>query len=108
MKTEIVNMTAGSTRSATVTAQKGAIRCDGRLSKTRYHLQFEPFDTSAIIGPTSLALADVVKVDTCWGKGAGILPITPDGIEVTLKDGSQYQFIVGDPQQWTALLLGHK
>ncbi|GIU47030.1 hypothetical protein [Shewanella algidipiscicola] len=108
MITEIVNLTSGGTISAPVTAQKGAIHCDGRLSKTRYHLQFEPFDTSSIIGPTLLALVDIVKVDTCWGKGAGILPITPNGIEVSLKDGSQYQFIVGDPQQWIALLVGQQ
>lgn len=102
----IINMAEANIQSSIVAAQKGVVRCDGRLTKTRHYLQFEPFNRSATIGPYLLPLIDIVNVDTCWGKGAGILPITPDGIEITLKDGSQYQFIVGEPQLWIARLLG--
>ncbi|WP_349665938.1 hypothetical protein [Pseudoalteromonas sp. S3776] len=40
----------------------------------------------------------------CNGKVAGILPYTHDAIEVVLKDGNKYQFIVSNADEWIKLL----
>ncbi|MCG9714661.1 hypothetical protein L1D29_17800 [Shewanella insulae] len=87
-------------KSAPATLQKNAIRVDGRLTMSREALDFTSYSSDCLYGPYHLPLKDIVKVETCWGKGAGILPITHDGIQVTLGNGERYQFIVADPDAW--------
>ena len=87
-------------KSSPATLQKNAIRVDGRLSITRETLDFKPFSADSLYGPYHLPLKEIVKAETCWGKGAGILPITPDGIQVSLSNGNKYQFIVANPETW--------
>ena len=91
-------------KSAPATLQKNAIRVDGRLTMSREALDFKSFSSDCLYGPYHLPLKEIVKVETCWGKGAGILPITPDGIQVSLSNGERYQFIVADPEGWVQRL----
>ncbi len=91
-------------KSSEASLQKGAIRVDGRLTKTREYLNFVAHNPDSLYGPYHLALNEITKVNSCWGKGAGILPITADGIEITLEDGLHYQFIVAASKEWINLL----
>ncbi|MCG9696777.1 hypothetical protein [Shewanella sp. Isolate11] len=101
---EVFIMDDSQSKTSQASFQKGAIRVDGRLTKTREQLCFEAHDPKSYYGPYQLLLSDIVKIKSCWGKGAGILPITPNGVEVTMENGEHYQFIVADNQAWINLL----
>ncbi|WP_341503191.1 hypothetical protein [Gallaecimonas sp. GXIMD4217] len=90
--------------SSHVSVQKGAVRADGKLWLTAGSLHFEPFNKQLGLGPYALARAAIIRAERCWGKGGGVLPLTSEGIEIELDDGSRYQFIVSEPDSWLALL----
>ncbi|GAA3555125.1 hypothetical protein [Marinobacter xestospongiae] len=97
-------MDDGYIKSATATVQNGVAKADGKFSVTTSSIHFEPYNKEFGLGPYKLDRNAVVEVKKCWGKGGGILPVTSDGIELTLEDGSAYQFIVANPDDWLALL----
>ncbi|MCE9685473.1 hypothetical protein LZP73_04475 [Shewanella sp. AS16] len=91
-------------KSTLASVQQGGARADGSLQLTATTLDFSAFNKQFGLGPYSIALAAIAEVTKCWGKGGGILPVTSDGIEITLKDGRSYQFILANPDDWIALL----
>ncbi|MCL1121279.1 hypothetical protein N7V09_14885 [Shewanella seohaensis] len=91
-------------RSAIATAQDGVARADGQLTVTDQMVCFSPYNKTLGLGPYQLQRKDIAKVESCWGKGGGILPVTSDAIKITLDDGSVYQFILANSQEWLNLL----
>ncbi|EGM69539.1 hypothetical protein [Shewanella sp. HN-41] len=91
-------------KSSVATSQNGVARADGKLSVTEHLICFSPYNKTLGLGPYELQRKDIAKVEQCWGKGGGILPVTSDAIKITLVDGSVYQFILASPQEWVNLL----
>ncbi|MFB2682001.1 hypothetical protein [Shewanella mangrovisoli] len=91
-------------RSTIATAQDGVARADGQLIVTEQLVCFSPYNKTLGLGPYQLQRKDIAKVESCWGKGGGILPVTSDAIKITLIDGCEYQFILASPQEWLNLL----
>lgn len=91
-------------QSTVATAQHGVARADGELSVTAQHLSFTPFNRQLGLGPYQIPRDEIVAVERCTAKGAGILPLTNDAIRLTLNNGQAYQFIVAHPEQWATLL----
>ncbi|MCE9678547.1 GRAM domain-containing protein [Shewanella sp. AS1] len=104
MENHVLNMEEGLNRTAPCSFQKGAIRVDGVLTLARHQLCFEPYSKSSPFGPYGIGMSQVVAVEPCWGKGAGILPITPDGMQLSLANKENYQFIAADIDEWIALI----
>lgn len=91
-------------KSSIATIQQGTIKADGRFWLTNTDIHFAPFNTQFGLGPYMFARREIVKVSKCTGKVAGILPYTRDAIEIVLKDGNKYQFIVSNADEWIKLL----
>ncbi|OZG72658.1 hypothetical protein BTA51_14100 [Hahella sp. CCB-MM4] len=91
-------------KESTATIQNGVARADGKLCVTESHIHFEPYNKEFGLGPYELERKTVSKVEKCWGKGGGILPITSEAIKITLIDGTEYQFILANPEEWISLL----
>jgi hypothetical protein len=91
-------------KSSFASLQVGAGHSDGTLTLTADYLQFEPFNQHYGLSVQQLHLTDIVKVEPCWGKGAGFIPLTSEAMQIHLKDGTQYQFILTNPDQWIAAL----
>ncbi|MFB2780260.1 hypothetical protein ACE017_13945 [Shewanella mangrovisoli] len=101
---ESLTMQESLIKSAIATVQNGVARADGQLSVTEQMVCFSPYNKTLGLGPYQLQRKDIAKVESCWGKGGGILPVTSDAIKITLIDGSVYQFILASPQEWLNLL----
>ncbi|RZG14752.1 hypothetical protein EXT47_12650 [Pseudoalteromonas sp. CO342X] len=93
-------MTDMATISSMATVHCGVARADGRLWATAGTLHFTPFNTLLGLGPYQIDIADVIKVEPCLGKGAGLLPITAQAIQITLKSNQTFQFILSEPESW--------
>jgi len=91
-------------KSAVATSQNGVARADGKLIVTKKLIRFSPYNKALGLGPYEFERSDIAKVEQCWGKGGGILPVTSDAIKITLVDGCVYQFILANPQEWISLL----
>ncbi|WP_300357464.1 hypothetical protein [uncultured Pseudoalteromonas sp.] len=91
-------------KSSIATIQQGTIKADGRFWLTNTDIHFAPFNAQFGLGPYMFAQREIVKVSKCTGKVAGILPYTRDAIEIVLKDGNKYQFIVSNADEWIKLL----
>ncbi len=91
-------------KSSVTTIQNGVARADGKLYVTENSINFDPYNKKLGLGPYELKRRDVSKVGKCLGKGGGIVPVTSDAIQITLVDGSEYQFILSNPKEWLSLL----
>ncbi|MBR9875925.1 hypothetical protein L3V31_15500 [Vibrio sp. J1-1] len=95
-------MTGEIIKSSTATIQVGVARADGKLSLTETKIIFEPYSQKLALGPYILKRDEIVSVEKCIGKGAGIMPVTSDAIRITLSDERAYEFIIAEPNQWIA------
>ncbi|MBR8845740.1 MULTISPECIES: hypothetical protein [Pseudoalteromonas] len=93
-------MTDMATVSSMATVQCGVARADGRLWATADTLHFTPFNTLLGLGPYQIDIVDVIKVEQCLGKGAGLLPLTTQAIQITLKSNQTFKFILSEPESW--------
>ena len=91
-------------KSSVTTIQNGVARADGKLYVTENNINFAPYNKELGLGPYELKRREVSKVEKCLGKGGGIFPVTSDAIQITLVDGSEYQFILSNPKEWLSLL----
>ncbi|KPZ51706.1 MULTISPECIES: hypothetical protein [unclassified Pseudoalteromonas] len=91
-------------KSTIATIQQGTIKADGKFWLTNTDIHFAPLNAQFGLGPYMFARCEIVKVSKCSGKIAGILPYTHDAIEIVLKDGNKYQFIVSNADEWIKLL----
>ncbi|OFC71457.1 hypothetical protein [Alteromonas confluentis] len=91
-------------KSTTATVQNGVAKADGKFWITETEIHFSPYNKDFGLGPLKIERSSISKVEKCSGKGAGILPITTDAIEVSLLDGSSFQFIVSNPNELIVLL----
>ncbi|QCZ94670.1 hypothetical protein [Salinimonas iocasae] len=91
-------------KSITATFQNGVAKADGKFWITETDIHFAPYNKDYGLGPLKIERSSISKVKKCSGKGAGILPITFDAIEVSLLDDSIYQFIVSNPNELVVLL----
>ncbi|MDR5867479.1 PH domain-containing protein [Halomonas koreensis] len=91
-------------KSSVATIQNGVARADGKLYVTETNIYFEPYNKKLGLGPYELERNEISKVEKCLGKGGGIFPVTSDAIQITLLDGSEYQFILANPKEWINLL----
>ncbi|MDF0534186.1 hypothetical protein KDN34_15245 [Shewanella yunxiaonensis] len=92
-------------KSTPATVQLGVAKADGRLVLEHQRLTFEPFNRQLGMGPYQIALSSIVSAKKCRGTAAGVFPISCDALELQLQDGSVYQFIVANPQEWIRELL---
>ncbi len=90
------------TKSIIGMVQNGAVRADGRFTLTDAEISFEPFNKEFGLGPYHLAKATIASAEKCFGKGAGILPITSDAIRLKMTDGHHYEFVLASSDQWVA------
>ncbi|MGZ9899452.1 hypothetical protein [Shewanella gaetbuli] len=103
-----LGLSGGISHSTMATVQKGAFRADGKLWIEDDVLHFSPFNEDLGYGPYAIELGNIKLVTTGWGKGAGIIPVTPDAIKVITYDNDQYRFILATPKKWVELLSPNK
>ncbi|ANQ17030.1 hypothetical protein [Vibrio natriegens] len=91
-------------KSAAATIQVGVARADGKLSLTDTEVIFKPYNQKLAFGPYILKRDEIVSVEKCIGKGAGIMPVTSEAIRITLSDQRAFEFVIAEPNHWLAAL----
>jgi hypothetical protein len=84
--------------------QQGVAKADGQVVLTDDTLDFTPYNEGLGLGPYTVALANITKVEKTSAKGAGILPLSNDAIRISCNDGSHLEFILANADEWVSLL----
>lgn len=80
--------------------QRGAETAGGKLFLTTERLVFVAHSFNVRSGSSEVPLALIAEVGTAWTKLLGKLPLLPNSIAVTLRDGSVQSFVVTGRDAW--------
>lgn len=80
--------------------QKNIEPVKGELYLTKAQLIFEAHGLNVQGGTTTLNLADIATVEKGWSKLLGIVPVVPNALKITMKDGKVYRFTCYWPSRW--------
>ncbi|HEX7353167.1 hypothetical protein [Brachybacterium sp.] len=95
-------LAAGETllRSGGANMQRGAETAGGKLYLTSERLVFIAHSFNVRSGPSEVPLAIIAEVGTAWTKLFGVLPLLPNSLAVTLRDGTVHSFVVTGRGAW--------
>lgn len=80
--------------------QKGMEAVGGRLYLTNQRSVFIAHFFNIQRGRTETKLSDIGTVRLCWTRILNLLPIYPNSIEVTTKDGERFRLVVSGRRSW--------
>lgn len=80
--------------------QRGAETAGGKLFLTTERLVFVAHSFNVRSGSSEVPLALIGEVATSWTKLLGKLPLLPNSIAVTLRDGTVHSFVVPGRDAW--------
>lgn len=87
-------------RSGGANMQRGAETAGGKLFLTTERLVFIAHSFNVRRGPSEVQLAVIAEVGTAWTKLLGVLPLMPNSIAVTLRDGTVHSYVVTGRGAW--------
>ena len=91
-------------RSGGANMQRGAETAGGKLYLTTERLVFIAHSFNLRSGPSEVPLALIADVGTAWTKLLGVLPLVPNSIAVTLRDGTVHSYVVTGRGAWIAAI----
>lgn len=91
-------------RSGSGNMQRGAETAGGKLYLTTERLVFIAHSFNLRSGPSEVPLALIAEVSTAWTKLFGVLPLVPNSISVTLRDGTVHSFVVTGRTAWVSAI----
>ena len=86
--------------------QRGVESVGGHLYLTDRRLIFESHRFNVQSGPTEIPLPDVVDMRKVWTKFLGLIPIAPNSIAVTTRDGQVRQLVCSGRDAWLEAIYG--
>ncbi|WP_052074538.1 hypothetical protein [Shewanella mangrovi] len=86
------------------TIQFGIARSDGHLSVNGDDLTFEPLNKQVGLGPYHLRRQDISHVRRDISRAEQLRDIDIERLEVELRNGEIYRFIINDSAKWLELL----
>ena len=86
--------------------QRGVESVGGHLYLTDRRLIFESHRFNVQKGATEIPLADVTDMRKTWTKFLGLIPIAPNSIAVTTRDGTVRQIVLSGRDAWLAAIYG--
>ncbi len=84
--------------------QKGIGSVGGKLFLTNQRLIFEPHALNIRKGATIIPLSSVTGARKCWTRLLGLIPMVPNGIAVSSKEGKKYRFVTWRRQEWVSAI----
>ncbi|MGO1600485.1 MAG: GRAM domain-containing protein [Brachybacterium sp.] len=91
-------------RSGAANMQRGAETAGGKLYLTTERLVFTAHSLNLRSGPSEVPLTEVAEVDAVWTKLLGVLPLLPNSVALTLRDGTVHSFVVTGRGAWIAAI----
>jgi hypothetical protein len=87
-------------RQGAANLQKNIEPVKGKLYLTETKLIFEAHGLNVQRGTTHINLKDIAVVEKGWSKLLGIVPVVPNALKITMKDGKVYRFTCYWPSRW--------
>ena len=85
--------------------QRGIESVGGRLFLTSRRLVFEPHGVNVQSRRLALRLRDIDDVYTSWTRLLGLIPLVPNSIAVTTRDGKTHRFVLFGRADWVRAIL---
>lgn len=92
-------------RNGRANMQRGAETVGGTLYLTTERLVFVGHAFNVRSGPSEVPLALIAEVGTAWTKLLGVIPLMPNSIAVTLRDGTVQSFVVAGRATWIDAII---
>lgn len=92
-------------RNGRANMQRGAETVGGTLYLTTERLVFVGHAFNVRSGPSEVPLALIAEVGTAWTKLLGVIPLMPNSIAVTLRDGTVQSFVVTGRATWIDAII---
>jgi hypothetical protein len=86
--------------------QRGLETVGGKLYLTNRRLIFESHALNIQTGPTIIPLGTITGTRKCWTKFLNLIPLFPNSVAVSTKDGKEYRFVTFDRQAWIDAIEG--
>lgn len=80
--------------------QRGIEAVGGKLTLTDQQLTFESHRLNVQTGTSVIPLSEVVAVEPVWTKVFNLVPITPNSLAVTTRDGAEHSFVLNSRKTW--------
>ncbi len=80
--------------------QRGIETVGGWLFLTDQRLIFKSHEFNVQKGATEIALRDIASTTPCWTKVLNLIPLAPNSLAVSLKDGTDYRFVLNKRSEW--------
>jgi hypothetical protein len=80
--------------------QRGIETVGGLLYLTNRRLVFESHALNIQTGATIIPLASITGARKCWTKFLNLIPIFPNSVAVSTKEGKEYRFVTFGRQAW--------
>ncbi len=80
--------------------QRGVETVGGKLYLTDHRLIFESHALNIQRGETVVRIASILTIARCWTKFLKIIPLLPNSIEVTVKEGERFRFVLFGRDAW--------
>jgi hypothetical protein len=84
--------------------QKNVETVGGWLFLTTSRLVFEAHSLNFQGGITEIDLADVSRVEKCWTKFLGLLPLLPNSLAVQTRAGNDFRFVLYSRDTWAVAI----
>ncbi|MBN2146545.1 MAG: hypothetical protein JW726_04115 [Anaerolineales bacterium] len=88
--------------------QKNIETVGGKLYLTNFRLIFEAHSINIQGGITEIAVADIDRLDKAWTKFLGLIPLFPNSLEVRIKGGQAYRFVLFGRDEWAAAIQAQR
>jgi len=88
------------TKDGAANLQCGIESVGGKLYLTDRRLVFESHSMNVQTGVTEIPLADITATALCWTKFLNLIPMVPNSLAVTTRQGQQHRFVLFGRDVW--------
>jgi len=88
--------------------QKGIEQVGGKLYLTNDRIVFESHKLNFQSGTTQIKLEDISSVKKSWTKFLGFIPLVPNSIKISTKEGKRFRFVLYGRSKWISAITKEK
>ena len=95
-------------KSGAANFQKGIEQVGGKLYLTNDRIIFESHKFNFQNGATQIKLEDISSVKKSWTKFLGFIPLIPNSIKISTKEGKKFRFVLYGRNKWISAINNQK
>ena len=84
--------------------QRGIEQVGGKLYLTNERIIFKSHKFNFQSGNTEIKLENISSVNKSWTKFLGFIPLVPNSIKLSTKEGSKFRFVINGRSKWISAI----